>query len=103
MMSRDSDANFSLDDGLDEETTLGVVGMSAHRCSMIKRYNIETFFTPGKDMVPSRRMPMTETRPSGRQRNLIGVDTQQNDVIPEQTIENTVGNMGTADESMISE
>ena len=39
-----ADENVSLED---DEGVPGVKGMSVHRCSMIKKYNIETFFSPG--------------------------------------------------------
>ena len=44
---RDStfDANLSVEE---EDSIPGIVGMSVHRCSMIKKYNIETFFSPAK-------------------------------------------------------
>lgn len=44
---RDStfDVNLSVDD---DDQINGIVGMSVHRCSMIKKYNIETFFSPTK-------------------------------------------------------
>ena len=40
------DGNVSDDE--DEGGIPGSVGLSVHRCSMIKKYSIETFFTPGK-------------------------------------------------------
>ena len=45
---RDStfDVNVSVED--DDFSIPGVVSMSVHRCSMIKKYNIETFFSPAK-------------------------------------------------------
>jgi hypothetical protein len=33
----------------ESEEGLVQVGKSAHRCSMIKKYNIKTFFTPSKE------------------------------------------------------
>lgn len=48
-VSRDSDANLSVDE---DERDLGRLGMSAHRCSMIKKYSIETYF-----LGPSPRKP----------------------------------------------
>ena len=48
-LGRDSFANF--DENLDiedEDSVPGIDGMSVHRCSMIKKYNIETFFSPAK-------------------------------------------------------
>lgn len=43
--NRDSEIYYNIDDGsMDEE-----IGNSAsHRCSMVKRYNMPTFFTPDK-------------------------------------------------------
>ena len=39
-------ANCSVDE---EESNIGaIIGMSVHRCSMIKKYSMETFFTPAK-------------------------------------------------------
>jgi hypothetical protein len=36
---------YNVDDGsMDEETDF----QSSHRCSMVKRYNMPTFFTPDK-------------------------------------------------------
>ena len=48
---RDSFANFDEDlDIEDEDSVPGIVGLSVHRCSMIKKYNIETFFSPAAKM-----------------------------------------------------
>ena len=64
---RDSTFDISVDE--EEGTIPGIIGMSVHRCSMIKKYNIETFFTPAK---MHRRAITTETQPlmpvSGRAR-----------------------------------
>ena len=56
---RDStfDVNLSIDD---EDQINGIVGMSVHRCSMIKKYNIETFFSPAK---MHRRAVTAEVQP----------------------------------------
>lgn len=56
---RDSmfDANVSVEE---EDAIPGIIGMSVHRCSMIKKYNIETFFSPAKN---HRRAVTTETGP----------------------------------------
>lgn len=43
---RDSMFDVSVED--DDCSIPGIVGMSVHRCSMIKKYNIETFFSPAK-------------------------------------------------------
>jgi hypothetical protein len=46
---------YNVDDGsMDEETDF----LSSHRCSMVKRYNMPTFFTPDKQVAASggRRM-----------------------------------------------
>ena len=38
---------YNVDDAsMDEETDF----MSSHRCSMVRRYNMPTFFTPDKSM-----------------------------------------------------
>lgn len=43
--NRESDINYYIDEGsLDEEST----NSASHRCSMVKRYNMPTFFTPDK-------------------------------------------------------
>lgn len=39
-------ANCSVDD--EEGNIGGIVGLSVHRCSMIKKYSMETFFSPAK-------------------------------------------------------
>lgn len=59
-VSRDStfDVNVSVED--DETSVPGIVGLSVHRCSMIKKYNIETFFSPTKT---HRRAATTDTHP----------------------------------------
>lgn len=44
-MTRDSELLCNVEDGsLDEETDF----LSSHRCSMVKRYHMPTFFTPDK-------------------------------------------------------
>jgi hypothetical protein len=40
-VSADSDANLSVDE---DEKDMARYGHSAHRCSMIKKYNIDTYF-----------------------------------------------------------
>ena len=40
-VSRDSDANLSVDE---DEKDFNKLGLSAHRCSMIKRYNLDSYF-----------------------------------------------------------
>ena len=57
---RDStfDVNLSVDD---EDGIPGIVGKSQHRCSMIKKYNIETFFSPSMKM--HRRATTAEVSP----------------------------------------
>ena len=45
----------------DEDQINGIVGMSVHRCSMIKKYNIETFFSPEK---MHRRAVTAEVKPA---------------------------------------
>ena len=57
MISRDSDANLSVDE--EDGVINNLIGRSVHRCSMIKKYNIETFFTPAKH---HRRAITTETK-----------------------------------------
>ena len=43
--NRDSDLLYNIDEGsMDEETA----NSASHRCSMVKRYNMPTFFTPDK-------------------------------------------------------
>ena len=43
------DSTFDVNVSVEEEDAIpGIIGMSVHRCSMIKKYSIETFFTPGK-------------------------------------------------------
>jgi predicted lipoprotein len=55
------DSLFDMNVSVDEEEALpGIVGMSVHRCSMIKKYNIETFFSPAKQM-HHRRAATTAT------------------------------------------
>lgn len=47
--SNDSDANLSVDE---DEKDMARYGHSAHRCSMIKKYNLDTYFlgpSPNKD------------------------------------------------------
>lgn len=56
---RDSMFDVSVED--DDFSIPGFVGMSAHRCSMIKKYNIETFFSPAK--TTHNRVVATETQP----------------------------------------
>jgi len=55
---RDSTFDISVDE--EEGSIPGIIGMSVHRCSMIKKYNIETFFSPAK---MHRRAITTETLP----------------------------------------
>lgn len=59
VLGRDSmfDANLSIEE---EDAIPGIIGMSVHRCSMIKKYNIETFFSPAKH---HRRVVSTNTKP----------------------------------------
>jgi hypothetical protein len=48
---RDSELIYNIDDGnMDEETDF----LSSHRCSMVKRYHMPTFFTPDKKTLSSR-------------------------------------------------
>jgi len=58
MISRDSEANLSVGDEEDSGIST-LVGRSVHRCSMIKKYSIETFFTPAKQ---HRRAITTELK-----------------------------------------
>ena len=58
-VSRDSDANLSVDE---DDRDLGRLGMSAHRCSMIKKYSIETYF-----LGPSPRKPRIEQTQQSQQ------------------------------------
>jgi len=51
------DANLSIEE---EDAIPGIIGMSVHRCSMIKKYNIETFFSPAKH---HRRVVSTDIKP----------------------------------------
>lgn len=53
---RDSTFDVSVEE---EDAIPGIIGMSVHRCSMIKKYNIETFFSPAK----MHRRTVTETQP----------------------------------------
>jgi len=55
---RDSIFDISVDE--EEGSIPGIIGMSVHRCSMIKKYNIETFFSPAK---MHRRAITTENLP----------------------------------------
>ena len=48
----DDESNLITDE---HEEGIIQVGKSAHRCSMIKKYNITTFFTPKKDKKASYR------------------------------------------------
>jgi len=42
---------YNIEDGsMDEETDF----LSSHRCSMVKRYHMPTFFTPDKNNLSSR-------------------------------------------------
>lgn len=53
------DSLFDMNVSVEEEDHIpGIIGMSVHRCSMIKKYNIETFFSPAK---VHRRAATTET------------------------------------------
>ena len=55
------DSTFDVNVSVEEEDAIpGIIGMSVHRCSMIKKYNIETFFSPAKQ---HRRAITTETQP----------------------------------------
>lgn len=57
----DSEANLSVDD---EEPALGRVGYSAHRCSMIKKYSIDTYFLsaqPTPKLLTNRFQPTSNT------------------------------------------
>lgn len=46
--ARDSELYYYVDEGsLDEESESN----ASHRCSMVKRYNMPTFFTPDKSAV----------------------------------------------------
>ena len=48
-VSAGRDSTFDVNVSIEEEEALpGIIGMSVHRCSMIKKYNIETFFSPAK-------------------------------------------------------
>ena len=48
-VSAGRDSTFDVNVSIEEEESLpGIIGMSVHRCSMIKKYNIETFFSPAK-------------------------------------------------------
>ena len=42
--NRDSEIYYNIDEGIDEESA----NTASHRCSMVKRYNLPTFFTPDK-------------------------------------------------------
>lgn len=54
--------DINIDEELDGKNT--ATNMSVHRCSMIKKYNIETFFTPAK--MSHRRAITTESQPVSR-------------------------------------
>lgn len=61
-IERDSSA-FNFDENLDiedEDSVPGISGMSVHRCSMIKKYNIETFFSPAAKMLHRRAATATQ-------------------------------------------
>ena len=45
ILSRDSTLDANLD--LEEEEGIGMIG-NMHRCSMIKKYSMDTFFSPEK-------------------------------------------------------
>lgn len=62
---RESNA-FNFDENLDiedEDSVPGIVGLSVHRCSMVKKYNIETFFSPAKTTQQHRRAATAATEP----------------------------------------
>ena len=44
----------------EEEEGIAQIGKSAHRCSMIKKYTMPTFFTPTKSR---KAFPQTELKP----------------------------------------
>ena len=45
-VGRESELYYYMDEGsLDEESE----SFASHRCSMVKRYNLSTFFTPEKE------------------------------------------------------
>ena len=59
ILSRDSEANLEVDEDETGVNSLLGIGRSVHRCSMIKKYNIDTFFTPAKQ---HRRALTTDTK-----------------------------------------
>ena len=79
---------------MDEETDF----LSSHRCSMVKRYNMPTFFTPDKQVAASggRRMgggSPNHQSPSVEMTDELNVRQPFNETIVEET--------GEADESLI--
>ncbi len=59
------DSLFDMNVSVDEEDSIpGIIGMSVHRCSMIKKYNIETFFSPAK---MQHRRTATDTQAASTQ------------------------------------
>lgn len=64
ILSRDSEANLEVDEDETGVNSLIGIGRSVHRCSMIKKYNIDTFFTPAKH---HRRAITTETKGEHKQ------------------------------------
>lgn len=53
---------YNIEDGsMDEETDF----LQSHRCSMVKRYHMPTFFTPDKNTLSNRMLktPLSNTSP----------------------------------------
>ena len=78
---RDSCFDVNIDEDGDGKNT--VSNMTVHRCSMIKKYNIETFFTPAK--MQHRRAATTETQPVTQRSN-----NATNEPMPAETILNAM-------------
>ncbi len=74
---------------MDEETDF----LSSHRCSMVKRYNMPTFFTPDKQVSASGRKinQVNQDSPSVTMQDYLNVKQPFNETIVEET--------GEADES----
>ena len=104
ILSRDSEANLEVDEDETGVNSLLGIGRSVHRCSMIKKYNIDTFFTPAKQ---HRRAITTELKaenqgmfdqingnvpPSNQEQNDVNISRSFNlpdktDVIDEESME----------------
>ncbi len=94
---RDSEAMYNIDDGsVDEESDF----LSSHRCSMVKRYNMPTFFSPDK-IVSSRTTSNYQASPSQGAILLDSINVDQPGTMMGMVNETIVEETGEADESQI--